>query len=85
MPGPNKHSVTNWWGSCRLISPFHFSEMSLSEFFLEAFGGQGMMSPVREMNAEKDDWRIKKDQIYGTRSGEGKQRQRQIPFMQILL
>lgn len=43
------------------------------------------MSLVREMNAEKADWRIKKDQIYGAGSGEGRRRHRQIPFMQILL
>lgn len=77
--------MTNWWDSCRLISPFHFSEMSLSEIFLEACGGQRMVSPVREMNAEEADWRIKKDQIYGAGSGEWKRRHRQIPFMQILL
>lgn len=36
------------------------------------------MSLVREMNAEKGNWRIRKDQIYGAGSGEWKQRQRQI-------
>lgn len=79
--------MTNWWGSYQLISPFHFSAMSLPGIFLEACGEQRMMSLVRETNAEKAGQRIKKGHFYGAGGGEWKQRQRQrqMPFMQFLL